>query len=84
MIALKLGKRVGVERSPDQKKREGMLFRTSSIEDVQKACLVIDGDLLAVAVLNSRIVLVYEVVLDELNSQGRLSDTSAACAFAFG
>lgn len=52
--------------------------RTSSVEDVKQAGLIIDGHLLAVRVLNGRIVLIDEVVLDELDGKSALADTTTA------
>ena len=71
----------GVGESASKKPRgKSRLSRTSSIKDVQKAGLIVDGDLLTVGVLNGGIVLVNEVVLDKLDGKSRLSDTSAACS----
>src|SRR5690348_14764999 len=52
--------------------------RTSSIEDVEQAGLIINGNLFTVGIFNGRIVLIHEVVLDELDSKGRFADTSTA------
>lgn len=50
-----------------------VLLLSSSVEDIQKASLVVDGNLLAVAILDRGVVLVDEVVLDQLDSEGGLS-----------
>lgn len=48
----------------------------SGVKNIQEARLSIDDHLLSVAVLDSGIVLVNEVVLDQLDCQGGLADTS--------
>lgn len=58
--------------------REYSVLRTSSVEDVEQASLIINGHLLTVGVFNGRIVLIDEVVLDELDRKGRLADTTTA------
>jgi len=55
-----------------------VFFLSSGIEDVEEAGLVVDGDLLSVGVLDGGIVLVNEMVLDELNGEGRLPDSSSS------
>jgi len=52
------------------------LLSTGSIEDLQHALLSVDLHLLAVAVLNSGIVLLDEDTLHELHRQRRLADTT--------
>jgi len=54
-----------------------VLLLAGGIEDVEEGGLTVDGDLLPVAVLDGGVVLVDEVVLDELDGQGGLADTTA-------
>jgi len=73
----------------------GRVFLLSgSIEDVEQAGLVVDGHLLAIAVFDGGIVFIDEVILDELDSEGRFSDSASSdddefvfgghfCVFAF-
>ena len=49
-----------------------------SVEDVKKTGFSVNDDLLPVAVLDGGVILVYEVVLDELDGEGGLAD-SASC-----
>jgi len=53
-----------------------VLLLASGIEDVEQRGLSIDGDLLSVAILDGRVILVNEVVLDELDCEGGLADTT--------
>mmetsp|Transcript_49387 Transcript_49387/g.127316 ORF Transcript_49387/g.127316 Transcript_49387/m.127316 type:complete len:221 (-) Transcript_49387:381-1043(-) len=55
----------------------GVFLLTGSIQDVKKAGLVVNCDLLPVRVLNGRIILLDEVVLDELDGKGGLTDTTS-------
>ena len=52
-----------------------VLLLAGGVEDVKEGDLLINHTLLPVAVLNGRIILVHEVGLDELDSEGRLADT---------
>jgi len=54
-----------------------VLLLAGGIEDVEEGGLAVDGDLLPVAVLDCGIVLIDEVVLDELDCEGGLADTTA-------
>lgn len=51
---------------------------TSRVEDVEQRDLIIDDALLAVRVLNCRVVFVDEMALNELDSEGRFTDTTPA------
>jgi len=55
-----------------------VLFLTGRVEDVQKSDLFINNALLPIRVFNRRVILVYEVLLDELDRQGRFADATAA------
>jgi len=55
-----------------------VFFLPSGIQYVQQCDLLIDHALLAVRVLNSRIILVDEVALNELNRQSRLPNTTSS------
>jgi len=55
-----------------------ILLLARSIQDVEKAGLVIDGNLLTVRILDGRVVLVDEMVLDQLDREGGLPDTTAS------
>ena len=48
----------------------------SCVEDVEQTGLGINDHLLSVAVLNSGVVLVHKMVLDQLDRQGRLAHTT--------
>lgn len=51
---------------------------TSGVEDVEQCDLFVDDTLLAVRVLDCWIVFVDEVTLNELDGEGRFTDTTAA------
>jgi len=55
-----------------------VLLLAGCVEHIEQRNLVVDDALLAVRVLDGRIVLVYKVALDQLDSQTRLSDSTAA------
>jgi len=56
----------------------GKLFRSGSVEDLQHALLPVHLDLLAVGVLDRRVVLLHEDALDKLDSERRLAHPAAA------
>jgi len=53
-----------------------VLLLTSGIEDIEKGGLTVDGDLLSVGILDSRIVLINEVVLDKLDCKSGFAHTT--------
>jgi len=55
-----------------------VLLLTGGIKDIKKGSLTVDGDLLPVAILDSGIVFIDEMVLDELDSKSGLADTTTA------
>ena len=55
-----------------------VLLLARRVEDVEQARLIVDRHLLAVRVLDRRVVLVNEVVLDQLDGERRLADAAAA------
>jgi len=48
------------------------------VEDIQKGHLIVDNALLPVRVFDGRVILVDKVLLNKLDRQGRLSDTSSS------
>lgn len=55
-----------------------VLLLTGRVQDVQQARFTVNHDLLPVGVLDRRIVLVHEVILDELYREGGLAHASGA------
>ena len=53
-----------------------VLLLPGGVEDVEQAGLIVDRHLLPVRVLDGRVVLVDEVVLDELDGERRLADAT--------
>ena len=52
-----------------------VLLLARSVENIEQSHLVVDDTLLAVTVLNGRVVFVDEVALDKLNGQRTLAHT---------
>jgi len=55
-----------------------VLFLASSVQDVKQSNFVVNHALLAVRILNCRVIFIYEMALDELDCQSRLSNTTTA------
>lgn len=55
-----------------------VLLLTGRVQDVQQARFTVNHDLLPVGVLDRRIVLIHEVILDELYREGGLAHASGA------
>jgi len=53
-----------------------VLLLAGGIKDIEEGGLTVDCNLLPVAILDGRIVLINEVVLDQLDSKGGLADTT--------
>jgi len=54
-----------------------VLLLPGGVEDIQKTRFVVDGDLFSVRVFDGRVVFVDEMVLNQLDREGRFTDSSS-------
>jgi len=60
-----------------------VLFLSSSVQDVKQGHFVVNHALFAVRILDCRVILIYEMALDELDCQSGLSNTTTANDYEF-